>query len=62
MVSIRYVCEGDCGGKVSEEEFHQGKKKCTTKSCSHFGHQLTRKEYCSNCNTIYEEGEEHFCT
>ena len=61
MNAIRYVCEGECGGKVTENDFHQGKKTCAAKSCKSYQKPLVRKEYCPQCNTVFEEGEEHFC-
>ncbi len=38
-----YVCEGTCGGSVSEEEFNQGKNKCATKGCPMFGMPLVKQ-------------------
>ena len=44
MAKARYVCEGTCGGSVSEEEFRHGKNKCATKGCPMHGKPLVRKE------------------
>ncbi len=37
-----YVCEGTCGGSVSEEDFKKGKNKCATKGCTMHGKPLVR--------------------
>ncbi len=58
---IRYVCEGSCHGKVTEEEYKEGKNVCGAKDCDHSGKPLVRNEYCSRCNTTFEEGEDHIC-
>jgi len=57
---IRYVCEGNCHGKVTEDEHKSGKTKCGLKSCENYGQLLVRKEYCSGCNTVFDEGD-HVC-
>ncbi|MEW5896907.1 MAG: hypothetical protein AB1668_04400 [Nanoarchaeota archaeon] len=61
MSEIRYVCEGKCRTMVTVSEYKRGKKTCTVKTCDCFKRPLARKEYCSSCNTIFEEGEEHIC-
>lgn len=61
MGQIRYVCEGSCKVKVTEEEHQEGKTTCTSESCENFGQPLIRSEYCSRCNTVYEEAEDHVC-
>jgi hypothetical protein len=60
MGVIRYVCEGSCQGKVTEDEHKEGKTTCGTKDCENYGQPLVRREYCSRCNTVYEEGD-HVC-
>ncbi|MBI2664845.1 hypothetical protein HYX10_05915 [Candidatus Woesearchaeota archaeon] len=44
MSEVRYVCEGTCGGSVSEEEFGSGKNVCATDGCPKKGEPLVRKE------------------
>ena len=61
MGQIRYVCEGSCQGKVTEEEFKNGKNTCASEGCKNFGQPLVRSEYCPRCNTVFEEGEDHVC-
>lgn len=61
MSEIRYVCEGSCNSQVTIKEFKQGKNKCPIKNCENYNQRLERGEYCSNCNTSFEEGEAHIC-
>jgi hypothetical protein len=42
-MAVRYVCEGSCGGFVSEEEYKPGQT-CAAESCEKHGHPLVRKE------------------
>ena len=42
---IKYVCEGSCGGSVTEEEFESGKTTCAAKDCENHGKPLIKKEY-----------------
>ena len=58
---IRYVCEGTCRGMVAEKDFKFGRNRCATARCPNHGLVLVRKEYCPQCNTTFEEGEEHAC-
>ena len=44
MEEARYVCEGTCGGSVSEEEFKEGKNTCAMEDCPNHGKPLVRKE------------------
>lgn len=44
MSEVRYVCEGTCGGSVSQEEFDSGKNACATEGCPNKGMALVRKE------------------
>ncbi|HSW47518.1 MAG TPA: hypothetical protein VLG67_00400 [Candidatus Saccharimonadales bacterium] len=39
----RYVCNGTCGGSVTEEEFLSGKNVCSTDGCNLKGHPLVEK-------------------
>lgn len=41
--SKRYVCNGTCGGSVSEEEFNAGKNVCSTEGCNMKGQPLVEK-------------------
>lgn len=43
MSDTRYVCEGTCGGSVSEEQFKAGKNVCATDGCPNKGKPLVRK-------------------
>ena len=61
MSTIRYICSGNCNQMVTVERFKQGHKKCVDKSCGNFDKVLDRGEYCSGCNTHFDEGEDHFC-
>ena len=61
MSSIRYLCKGSCGEKITVEAYKKGQKKCTDKSCDSLGSLLERGEYCSQCNTSFDEGEDHIC-
>ena len=61
MSVIRYICAGDCRTMVTVEEFKQGKNTCKTETCEFFNKQLERGEYCSSCNTHFEEAEDHIC-
>ncbi len=38
----KYICEGTCGGSVSEEEFNAGKHVCGTEGCTNEGEEFTR--------------------
>ena len=40
----RYVCQGTCGGSVSEEEYAAGKHVCGTPGCTHEGKPFVRVE------------------
>jgi hypothetical protein len=44
MGEARYLCEGTCGGSVSEDEFNAGKNVCATDGCPKKGKLLVRKE------------------
>ena len=44
MGEVRYVCEGTCGGSVSEEEYNAGKTTCGAGDCPKHGQPLVRKE------------------
>ncbi len=61
MSEIRYLCEGNCNTKVTVDEFKQGRIKCTTENCESNGKSLFRGEYCSSCNSTFDEGEAHVC-
>ncbi|MDO8511299.1 MAG: hypothetical protein Q7S55_03975 [Nanoarchaeota archaeon] len=61
MSEIRYLCTGSCGQMVTRETYLQGRKKCNDKSCDSFSSALERGEYCSQCNTSFDEGEDHIC-
>jgi len=38
-----YVCTGSCKGRVSEQEFKEGKNVCGAKECERKGKPLVRK-------------------
>jgi hypothetical protein len=59
MSQTKFVCEGNCGGSVTEEEFNQGKNVCATPGCTHEGHPLVKKNVCEGCDANLNEGEEH---
>lgn len=40
----RYICTGECGGSVSEEEFKAGKNTCAAEGCSKHGQPLVPEE------------------
>ena len=61
MSEIRYLCMGSCGQMVTREAYQQGQKKCNDQSCDSVGSTLERGEYCSQCNTSFDEGEDHIC-
>jgi len=61
LSEIRYICSGSCGAKVTVENYKQGCKKCSDDECDNFGKRLERGEYCPNCNTCFEEGDDHIC-
>jgi len=61
MSALRYVCQGTCKAKLTPEEYKAGKTTCGDPKCDHYGKPLVRREYCSSCNTVFEEGEDHFC-
>ena len=61
MSEIRYLCTGSCGQMSTVEAYKKGQKKCNDKSCDNFGSALGRGEYCSQCNTSFDEGEDHIC-
>ena len=44
MSEVTYVCEGSCGGSVTEEEFDQGKTTCAAEDCEKHGQPLVRRE------------------
>lgn len=62
MAQIKYVCQGTCGGSVTEEEFNSGKNTCQTPGCTHHGKPLAKKNVCENCGAIYDELEGHTCS
>ncbi|MEK6969148.1 MAG: hypothetical protein AABW48_01845 [Nanoarchaeota archaeon] len=61
MSEIRYLCAGNCRTMVSIKEFKEGKRTCPVESCTKYNQSLERGEYCSHCNTCFEEGEDHIC-
>ncbi len=61
MGQIRYICAGSCGSMIPVEKYKQGQKNCVDKSCDRYRNALERGEYCANCNTTFEEGEDHIC-
>ena len=61
MSTIRYICQGSCGQKIAVESYKKGQKKCNDRSCDSFGSALECGEYCAQCNTNFDEGEDHFC-
>ena len=62
MQEVRYVCKGSCGGIVTEEEYFSGKDSCGMETCELFGEPLEKRQYCSECGVIFNEGEEHECS
>ena len=60
-MATKYVCQGTCGGMVTEEEFNQGKNVCQTPGCTHEGQPFVKKNVCDNCGAIYDELESHTC-
>jgi len=61
LSEIRYLCTGSCGKMVTVAAYRQGQKRCVDKSCDNAGSSLERGEYCSQCNTSFDEGEGHIC-
>ena len=61
MSEIRYICTGSCGQMITVEIYKKGQNRCNDKSCDNLGSTFQRGEYCSQCNTSFEEGEDHFC-
>ena len=61
MSEIRYFCEGGCKTMVTAAEFKQGNSVCKEGSCENNGRELKRGEYCSACNTNFDEGDDHVC-
>ena len=61
MIEVRYVCEGGCGGMVTEEEFKAGKNKCGAPDCPNHEKPFVRKGYCTQCKATFPEGTEHTC-
>ncbi|MEK6809910.1 MAG: hypothetical protein AABY40_04500 [Nanoarchaeota archaeon] len=61
MSEIRYLCIGSCGQMVTVDAYKRGQKKCNDRSCDNFNSVLARGEYCSQCNTSFDEGEDHIC-
>lgn len=42
---VLYVCEGECGARLSEEEWEKHPTKvCEAESCSHKGQPFVKKE------------------
>lgn len=41
---VKYVCEGTCGGEVTEEEYNAGKQTCQALDCPHFQQPFKRVE------------------
>jgi len=39
----KYVCNGTCGGSVTEEQFQSGMNVCSTEGCPMKGHPLVEK-------------------
>lgn len=61
MVEVRYVCEGTCGGMVTETQFKAGMNTCATKGCPLHGKALVQKGYCSKCKKTFTQGTKHSC-
>ncbi len=56
-MGTRYVCEGSCGGMVTEEEFNAGKNVCGAEECEKKGEPLVKKSYCEKCSAVIEDGQ-----
>jgi len=60
-MSVRFVCNGGCGGSVSEEEFGGGKTACGTEGCASHGQSFEKRLVCDHCGGQSSDGEEHSC-
>lgn len=48
--STIYVCEGECGARLTEEEYKAHPTKvCGAENCSHKGQPFTAKQWCEDC-------------
>jgi len=59
MAEKRYVCTGSCGGMVTEEEYKQGKNRCSVEGCTKHGQPLEEREYCPECKQAFKKDEKH---
>lgn len=42
---VHFVCEGNCMGLVTEEQYQKGAKSCRIIVCSHYGKPLKKMHY-----------------
>lgn len=61
MLTTMYVCTGGCEGRVTEEEYREGKTMCGAATCAKHGQPLTRMRVCGVCGAEYAEGTTHAC-
>ncbi len=61
MAEVRYVCEGSCGGMVTQEEHDSGKTTCADPNCEKHGEALEKRMFCTQCHLVFKEDEEHTC-
>ncbi len=59
MHPVVYVCTGGCGGRVTEDEYNQGKTTCGTVGCPRYGQSFERRYVCDECGHEYKEDEKH---
>ena len=56
-----YVCTGGCGGKVSAEQYAEGKITCGTPGCPKHGQSFDARQECEVCGATIstEQAREH---